>query len=344
MTESHLPGSQNAQLGVCVIGQGIGRRYLELARARNDTRVVSICAGSPERIREVSSAYQVPYASTDYREAIDRPEVNLVVIASPDRLHFEQAAFALHAGKHVLCEKPIATNLDDAQALVALAEKNDRVFAAGHNYRFINQFAALHQLCDTQELGQVYLGEAAYVQDLWSLASRGPSYWRFADPQDFLLGAAVHLFDFLIWCLGPVTEVQAYANHALPFYPATENYVVSLRFAEGAIGQVVVALGSRRQNRFDVNFTLHGTNGRAAANNREAALVIERGEATPETPNVTMVENANSIAVEFDDVVHSIRNQRKPLVGVRAGARAVAVCEAANRSIVQKHPIQPEWF
>src|SRR5690242_17513429 len=222
LTGSDASVSENDPIGVCVVGLGIGRRYIELARARTDTRVVSICAGSSARVREAGSAYQIPFASTDYREAIDRPEVNLVVVASPDRLHFEHAAFALRAGKHVLCEKPIATTLSDARALVELAERTDRVFAAGHNYRFINQFAALHRLCENQELGSVYLGEAAYVQDLWSLAARGPSYWRFADPQDFLLGAAVHLFDFLIWCLGPVAEVQAFANHAVPFYPANE--------------------------------------------------------------------------------------------------------------------------
>lgn len=338
-----MPGGEARQLGVCVVGLGLGRRYIELVQARSDARVVSVCAEHTERTAEVCTAYRIPFGSTDYRAAIDRTEVDLVVIASPDRLHFEQAAFALRAGKHVLCEKPIATTLDDARRLVDLVEANRRVFAAGHNYRFINQFATLHRLAEQHELGQVYLGEAAYVQDLWSMARRGANYWRFADPQNFFLGAAVHLVDFLIWCLGPVAEIHAYANHVLPFYPTTENYVASLRFAGGAIGQVVVALGSHRQSRFDVTLTLHGTTGRAVANNHDEVIVVERDEELAERPKNVVVETGDSIATELADVIASIHQQRRPLVTVRDGARAVAVCEAANRSIIERRPVVPEW-
>jgi UDP-N-acetyl-2-amino-2-deoxyglucuronate dehydrogenase len=282
------PDDAAPRLGICVIGLGIGRRFLALSQARDDARLASVCAQRDERVQEAQQAYGVPFGSTDYRAAIDRPDVDLVVVASPDRLHFEHAAFALQCGKHVLCEKPMATRVEDAARLVELVEDAKLTFIAGHSYRFIPQFQALQVLAAQGTLGELYLGEGAYVQDLWGMSERGARYWRLRDPQDMFLGAAVHLVDFLGWCLGPIDEVHAYANHRLPFYPASENYVAALHFERGAIGQVVVALGSHRRRRpFTVTFTLHG-----------------------------------------------------PLVGVHAGARAVNVCVAANRSVAEGRPVR----
>jgi predicted dehydrogenase len=331
-------------LGLCVVGLGVGRRFLAAARAREDVRPVSVCARRDESVLEAQRAFGVPGGSTDYREAIDRPDVDLVIVASPDRLHFQHAAFALRCGKHVLCEKPVTTDVEDARRLVELAERSGRTFAAGHNYRFIPQFAALRELCARGDLGPLYLGEGAYVQDLWAMGDRGPDYWRLRDPQDMLLGAAIHLVDFLSWCLGPVAEVQAYANHVLPFFPAPENYVATLQFAGGAIGQVVVALGSRRRRKFVVTFRLHGEQGGATAASDAPLVEVDASapEGAPAPPASFPVDPADALATELAHVVRCVRNGARPLAGVRDGARAVAACAAAGRSVRERRPVRPE--
>jgi predicted dehydrogenase len=303
-----------------------------------------VCARREEGVEEARRAFGVPGGSTDYREAIDRPDVDLVIVASPDRLHYEHAAFALRCGKHVLCEKPVTTTVDDAHRLVELAEGSGRTFAAGHSYRFIPQFAALQELCARGEVGPLYLGEGAYVQDLWTMGDRGPDYWRLRDPQDMFLGAAIHLVDFLSWCLGPVEEVQAYANHRLPFFPAPENFVATLQFAGGAIGQVVVALGSRRRRKFVVTFRLHGEQGGATAANDAPVVEVDAAapEGGPDRPASVPVAPADALAAELEHVVTCARTGRPPLVGVRDGAHAVAVCVAANRSVIERRPVRPE--
>ncbi|HEX2035890.1 MAG TPA: Gfo/Idh/MocA family oxidoreductase [Chloroflexota bacterium] len=332
----------DSPLGICTIGLGIGRRYLEAARGRHDVRVTSVCAQSEERVREAQRAYDVPFGSTEYRAAVERPDVDLVVVASPDRLHFEHAACALRAGKDVLCEKPMTTDAQDAQRLVDLVQHTGRTFVVGHNYRFIPQLRALHALAARGDLGGLYLGEGSYVQDLWSLSARGAGYWRFSDPQDMFLGAAVHLVDFLAWCLGPIDEVHAYANHRLPFYPRNENHVASLHFRHGAIGHVVVALGSRRREQFVVTFTLHGERGAATADNRRAEVRVDRGEDGAHVPATVAVERGDAIAAQLAHAIDCVRQRREPLAGVREGAAAVAVCVAANRSSAEGRPVRPE--
>jgi UDP-N-acetyl-2-amino-2-deoxyglucuronate dehydrogenase len=236
----------------------------------------------------------------------------------------------------------MTTRVEDAQRLVELVEQTGRTFVAGHSYRFIPQFQELHALSAQGGLGTLYLGESAYVQDLWALSARPADNWRLRDPQDMFLGAAVHLVDFLGWCLGPIDEVHAYANHQLPFYPANENYVATLHFRTGAIGQVVVALGSCRRQKFVVTFTLHGERGAAAANNQEPAVRVDRGDAQPDAPTAIPVEPGNAFAAELAHTIACIRTGQPPLVSVYDGAHAVSVCVAANRSVAERRPIRPD--
>jgi predicted dehydrogenase len=335
------------RLGVAIIGLGIGRRHLEAYRTAPGVEVVAVCAGSARSVEEAQARYGVPHGATDYRAVIARDDVNLVSICSPDRLHAEQAAFAMEQGKHVLVEKPIATSLEEVTRLAAVARQTGRTFMAGHNYRFIPQFAGLRDLAAQGELGRLYLAEASYVQDLGSLAARGADYWRFADPQDFFLGGAIHLIDILRWVCGEVAEIQAYANHAWEPYPGNENYVAALRFASGVVGQVLLALGSRRTAGFRVRFALHGTGGAAESDNVVEQIVVdrglargeERGAGAPSALERRPVQPVNSIAAEVADFVRCVREDRPPPVSVLDGARAVAICLAGIRSAREGRPV-----
>ena len=231
------------RLGAAVIGLGVGRRHIQAYRRLEGVEVRAICAQSAESVDTARKEYGVPDGSTDYREIVDRQDVQLVSICSPDGQHAEQALFALQCGKHVLVEKPVAVTLDEARALVDAVRSSGLTFASGQSYRFVPQFQALRVAAAAGQLGRLYLLQGRYEQDLSAMAERGPGYWRVRDPQDFLLGAGIHLVDFLRWAGGEVVEVAAYASHALEFYPGSENWVLGLRFASGAAGQAVVAVG-----------------------------------------------------------------------------------------------------
>jgi UDP-N-acetyl-2-amino-2-deoxyglucuronate dehydrogenase len=327
------------RLGAAVIGLGVGRRHLRAYRQLEGVEVRAVCAESAESVDGARAEHGVPDGSTDYREVIDRPDVQLVSICSPDGRHAEQALFALRCGKHVLVEKPVAVTMDEARALVDAVRSSGLTFASGQSYRFIPQFQALRAAAAAGRLGGLYLLQGRYEQDLTSMAERGPDYWRVRDPQDFLLGAGIHLVDFLRWAGGEVVEVAAYASHALAFYPGSENWVLGVRFASGAAGQAVVAVGSRRKVKFGVDFALHGSEGCGRAAIPGSEWTLDLGAGSGDGPERIAVTPVDAVGCVVEDFVAGVRARRPPAADVSDGARAVAICVAGIESSRSGRPV-----
>ena len=204
-------------LRAAVIGLGIGRRHIQAYRALPGVEVTAVVDVESNALLSAQREFGIAQGFTDYRQALDRADIDLVSICTPDRLHAEQALAALDAGKHVLCEKPLATRSEGAAAIVRKVRETGRKLMVCHNYRFIPQFARLRQLAQAGEVGGLFYAESSYVQDLYFMETLGPNYWRLKDPQDFYLGGAVHNVDLLRWVMGEIVEVHAYATHMMPF-------------------------------------------------------------------------------------------------------------------------------
>jgi predicted dehydrogenase len=125
--------------------------------------------------------------STDYRVAVTAPEVGLVDIATPNDVHAEQAIAALEAGKHVVCEKPLAGTLADAEAMAAAAANAPGMTFVWYNYRRVPAVALAHRIAQSGALGRIYHVRAAYLQS-WGGPST-PLVWRF---QGDIAGSGAH--------------------------------------------------------------------------------------------------------------------------------------------------------
>ena len=126
-------------------------------------------------------------ATTDWRNAASADEVDLVDIATPNHVHAEQAIAALEAGKHVVCEKPLAGTLEDAQAMLTAAAASDAQTFVWYNYRRIPAVAHAHRLVAAGLLGRIYHVRAAYLQS-WG-GPDTPLLWRF---QGDVAGSGAH--------------------------------------------------------------------------------------------------------------------------------------------------------
>jgi predicted dehydrogenase len=304
--------------------------------------VEAVVARSAARREQVAREYGIPATYQRYEEVLSRGDIDLVSICSPDRLHAQQALDALAAGAHVLCEKPVATTLEDAAALAKKVRETGLVYAAGHNYRFFPQFARLKALADEGTVGDLLLGESSYVQNLYDMEGLGPNYWRFADPQDFYLGGAIHNVDLLRWILGEVREVHAYATRGMPFYPLDDTYVSNFAFGDGRIGRLLLMLGARLKDRFRFDLNVYGREGalRTRLGRDEVIQDVHRLEG--ETPVRLSVGSADPIALQIAHVVECVRTGTQPAVGVVEGTKAVAVCLAAIRSAREGRPVTVE--
>ncbi len=330
------------KLGAAVVGLGIGRRHIQAYAQLPDVRVVAVAGADRDARHAAQREFDIPFAAADFDAILARPEVDLISICTPDRLHASQCLAALAAGKHVLCEKPLAITLEDAEA-IARAANTGPTCMVGHNYRFIPQFARLKQLVAGGAAGEPFFAESSYVQDLYSMERLGPDYWRLKDPQDFYLGGAIHNVDLLRWLFGEIIEVHAYAHHVMPFYPLADNYTTNFRFANGEIGRLLLLLGARLKDPFTVEAAVFGTHGALKAVMQRNEVVHNLADLPGDEPLVEPVAPADSFSLEIAHFVDCVRTGTRPLVDAVEGARAVAVCIAAIRSAREQRPVTVDY-
>lgn len=185
-----------SKLGVAIVGTGmigaVHRRAALLAGAI----VRGVSASSPERAREVAQSWDVPRAYRDIEEVVADPQVQVVHVCTPNHLHRAMAQAALQAGKHVVCEKPLATTLEDARALASLAASTGLLATVPFVYRYHPVVREARARIAQGELGPLRLIHGSYLQD-W-LLDPASNNWR-VDPA---LGGASRVFADIgsHWC------------------------------------------------------------------------------------------------------------------------------------------------
>jgi predicted dehydrogenase len=156
-------------IGIAMIGCGgiALQNHLPGFALIPDAKVVALCDTNPAVLERAKQQTGIKDASTDYQETLKHPQVNAVVIATPNVTHAPIGEAALAAGKHVLCEKPIAMNLDQAQRLLAAARQAKIVHMTAFTYRFVPAMRYMTHLVKAGHIGQPYHFRAQRFQD-WS--------------------------------------------------------------------------------------------------------------------------------------------------------------------------------
>jgi predicted dehydrogenase len=149
-----------------VIGIGfIGPAHIEALRRIPGIEVTALAHSSAEKARAKAEELGVPRHFGDYRELLALEELDVVHVCTPNNLHYPMTRDALMAGKHVVCEKPLATTVAEARELVELAGKTNRVNAVHFNVRYYPLMAHLRQMIARGDLGTVFSVQGSYLQD-----------------------------------------------------------------------------------------------------------------------------------------------------------------------------------
>lgn len=250
-----------------VIGTGfIGPVHVEALR-RLGVTVTAICDVA-DLATKAAQKLAIPQAFSDYRALLACPDVDVVHITTPNRFHCEMALAALRAGKHVVCEKPLAMNTRETARVVKAVRASGRVFAVNYNVRFYPAVLQLRRLVERGELGDIIHVNGSYMQDWlfkdtdynWRLLPQEGGKLRavadigthWMDTVSFILGAKITsvFADLATWHKQrrrPLGEVQTFAKaDAKMKYAAyqvqTDDFAsVLLRFASGARGNLAVS-------------------------------------------------------------------------------------------------------
>lgn len=260
-----------AEIGAAVVGTGfIGVVHVEALR-RLGVRVHGVVGSSQERAEARSRELGLPPAYQDLAHMLSDTRVEVVHITSPNHLHREQALAALRAGKHVVCEKPLAMTPAESRELVAAAEQSGLVHATNFNLRFYPMCQHLHGLIAEGGLGNVRLLSGHYLQD-WLLLEDDWN-WR-VDPKVGGELRAVgdigsHWMDLTAFLCG--TRIESVMADLATFMKNRAGHEVTtddaatilLRYEDGARGAVTISqVSPGRKN--SLAFEIDGSESSAA--------------------------------------------------------------------------------
>jgi predicted dehydrogenase len=200
----HEESKQMKKLGVAIIGTGLmGQVHARAARLAGAT-VRGIAASTPQSAARAVAALGAERAYEHADDAIADPNVDVVHVCTPNASHFRLALAALQSGKHVVCEKPLATSAEDASQLVAAAARAGKVAAVPFVYRYHPMVREAKALVESGDIGALQLIHGSYLQD-WLLES-GDTNWRvhsdMGGPSRAFADIGSHWCDLVEWITG----------------------------------------------------------------------------------------------------------------------------------------------
>ncbi len=193
------------KLKIGIIGCGgiaNGKHLPSLKNNADLCELVAFCDIKPERAETAAKQYGTPDAKVyeDYRALLADPAIDVVHVLTPNVTHCPITVAAFEAGKHVMCEKPMAHNTEDANKMLAAWKKSGKKFTIGYQNRLRPDVQMLHTACQKDELGEIYLAKAHAVRrravPTWgvfpdkSLQGGGP-----------LIDIGTHALDMTLWCM-----------------------------------------------------------------------------------------------------------------------------------------------
>jgi predicted dehydrogenase len=275
VAESEGAGVRIGMIGYGAMGKAHAYAYTAVPVIRvlsSRPRLTVVSGRHAETVAAASAALGFDSWTDDWREVVERPDVDLVDICAPPGAHAEIIEAAARNGKAILCEKPLAVSLAAAEGALGAVVASGVLNAICFNYRYLPAVALMHELVAGGEIGDVLLWRGSWLSDEF-LDPAIPFDWRF-DPQmggTTIADLGSHLVDLAEWIAGPVSAVCAQSSTFTPGRqnPANGGMVpvgvdeassALLRFASGAAGVFEVARTcSRRPCDFTVE--VNGTRG-----------------------------------------------------------------------------------
>ncbi|CAM5222706.1 2-hydroxy-4-carboxymuconate semialdehyde hemiacetal dehydrogenase OS=Castellaniella defragrans OX=75697 GN=HNR28_001883 PE=4 SV=1 [Castellaniella defragrans] len=221
-------------LKVALAGAGaFGTKHLDGIKQIAGVEVVSLVGRTLDKTRAIAQQYGIDHVATDLDEALERPEVDAVILCTPTQMHASQAMQCLRAGKHVQVEIPMADRLADAQALADLAKQSGKVAMCGHTRRFNPSHQYVHQRIQRGEFHIQQMDVQTYFFRRKNMNAKGePRSWT----DHLLWHHAAHTVDlFAYQCGSPVVKANAVQGPVHPELGIAMDMSIQLQAQNGAI-------------------------------------------------------------------------------------------------------------
>ena len=335
-------------LNIGIIGMGMGRAHALAVRSMDGACLYAICDTNEDLVNACAKELQVTRIFNDYREMVADSALDAIIIASPDQLHCQMVVDVLNAGKHVLCEKPLALTREDCEAIVEAVEKSDRKFMVGQICRYTPGFKQAKDIIESGAIGELTFVESEYAHDYTEIYAK--ETWRSDPKRNGVVGGGCHAVDLLRWIAGDPEEVMSYGTHKTfeNVTPYDDTHVAIMKFPNNVIGKVFVSISCKRD--YTMRSVFYGTKGTIIVDNTSPTMTVFKTDVFPgmdkhDTPITIPVDiNNHNATGEFKDFYDIIINDKPVKTTVYEGANTVAVCMAIIDSAESGQIVKPQYF
>lgn len=346
------------KLRFAIIGCGrISYKHVEALIKNNESAVlVSVCDIREDNAKAKKSEYEKAITNSnvsiyvDFKEMLQKEDIDVVTIATESGYHPEIAIYSMEHGKHVICEKPMALSIEDADKMIAVAKKNNVKLGVCHQNRFNDSIQQLRTAIEADRFGRLFNGTARI---LWN---RNMGYyeqapWRGTWKLDggTLMNQCIHNIDLLQWMLGgEIDTVYAQCDTFIRDIEAEDFGAVLIRFKNGAIG-IVEGSACVFPKNLEETLSVFGEKGTVCIGGL-AVNKIENwrfGDGIDSEEEILNAQGADPDSVYgsghtplFKDVIMAINNNIEPLVNGEEGKKGMSIILAAYKSRLTGLPVK----
>jgi predicted dehydrogenase len=323
-----MEGATNVQtekkVNVAVLGLNMGGYHVDVLAKNPHANLVALCDLREDVLASKAQQYKVPHTFTDYRDMIDRPDIDAVVVALPVYLHAPVSLAFLEAGKHVLVEKPMASTVEDAQRMLDTARRKQLVLTIHHNQRFDPVTLFLKEYLAQGHLGHVHFARCVWTRPHGMLPS--PDYRNWFNEKDkgggVLFDLGTHLLDKVLSLFDFPTPVQVAATSFTVLgkeqertsgmrFDADDLTVGMIEFDNGLTMQLEMSFGSHIEKELQY-FELYGEKGGVTTRDGFKTFSALQGSSFTMSPNVALPRPVNPTVP--DDFIHAILHKQEPVI------------------------------
>ena len=325
------------KLRVAVIGAGfIARVHIPSWKRIPGVELVSVVDIVEDKAKGYAEEFKIPAYYKDFREMLEKEDVDIVDICTPTYTHAEIAIESMKAGKHVLTEKPIALKTKDAREMIETAKKQGVKFMVAHCLRFWPEYVVIKRIVENGDIGEPRVARA-YRQSGFPVWAP----WHFDENKGggVFVDMSIHDVDTLRWIIGDVEEVYARGGVLKEKKSTAYDYVHALlKFKNGAIAYVEGSWIQPEGYPFSTYMEIVGTKGALRVDNHETAAVkIWRPGQLPQdfTPN-----SEDAYYLEIKNFYEAVKYDKEPAVPGEEGLKTLEVVLAAVKSIREGKPVK----
>ncbi len=337
-----------------VIGLGMGRGHARGYHSHEQAELVAICDMDEARLRDVQNELDVPRTYTDAEAMFEAEDLDAVSIAVPNKFHAPLTIAALQRGLHVLCEKPMAMTVAEAQEMNAAAAAAQRNLMINFSFRFTEAAYALKQQVEAGVVGDIYFGRS-----VWHRRRGMPRFGGWFGIKELsgggpLIDLGVHRLDLALWLMGypePVAVTgSTYDRIARPIaeregkqFDVEDLACGLIKFANGATLILEASWALNQQDREHMTTNLYGDRGGLVHRNVTGGYDFTAEIFTDEGGDQfskTLNWRSDTTPSSYHEFVDSLLEQRPPMATGEQGLKVMKILEGIYRSAASGHEVR----